>query len=222
VPGHLAGTENRCPTPPAAYADQQQLSHHLHEWLEAALLQHANLNTASTPQVSQLTLAVHPEHPEEAITSTSQTAYTPSNVNATLDAGDGDWEHVQDAAATDLTALPTSTPPASSRSSAEVSVSSATDSLEELEVPFAGLMDAAMLLRRSNLDGKPSDSSSSSGLDIGQVFDNLSTVVILQDAVVPLESPELQNDNNSNQNSSSSSSSSSHDDDWSVLSGGSS
>lgn len=212
MPGHLAGTENRCPSPPAAYADQQQLSHNLHEWLEAALLQHANLNTSSSPQAGQTAVEACPEG------LTARTAYIITPTDIIAGAPDADWEQVQDAAAINATALLTSTPHASSNSDPAMSISSVTDSLDDLEVPFAGLSDAAVLLNSRSSEAKPSNSPSSSDPDVGPTYDHSATVVIVQDAAVPLES-ELQHDSSQQ---SSVGHSSSHDDDWSVVSGGSS
>lgn len=174
MPGHLVGPEN---SPPAAYADQQHLSSHLHEWLEAALLQQSNLHTGSShnDQMTSAAVAADPVSPSVSTTNSSNSA------------ADGfDWEQVQEATIANSTSQPAQTP--SSTSDTVIARTSTTHSLQHLELPFAGLFDAAFLQDSSSPSVTPG--SSNSVMDLGlqsSETDYQEGVVIEQDAAEPLQ-----------------------------------
>lgn len=205
VPGHLVGTENRCSSPPtASYADQQQSSCYLHEWLEAALLQHAHLSTTTCTHSEVEGTSPRLQHSACNISATSASS---SSIAAALQ--DKDWEQVQDMLVIDQEAEPFS-----SRSSPVASLPGGiSQSLDGLEVPLAGLSDAAVVQDNSSIH--QTDSSTDSGQAMESI-DGPGVIVAGQDTLLTMDT--------SVENDSMQQDSSVHSlgEGWSVISAGSS
>lgn len=209
VPGHLVGTENRCPSPPtASHADQQQLSYYLHEWLEAALLQHANLSTTG---------CVHSDA-EGRIAGQQPTACNLSEPCASSSSSAGtlqgnDWQHIEDMSVSER---PEGLVSSSGSPAASVD-GGLTSSLDDLEVPMAGLSDAAVLHDHSDSGSGPSSSNNSSKHTTFAVdsIEQAGLVVLGHDAVLAMDTCSEDSDGVVRHSSSQSDKS---DDGWSVVS----